>query len=536
MGKTMEKKKLTIGLVVLLVIVAGVGYTVFYETPDEETEVVEEQHLVVGTTDTARTLDPADSYDTFGSRILKNTGNTLIGYEPGTDNLEGMIAEDWEIKEDGEIYNFELRDDVTFQNGEEVTAEDVKFSIERSRDLGGMPSSLLENVDEVEIVDDHEINIHLKEPSITFLPVMAYTVATVVPEGEYPYPENPEEVDDDEKFTDDVMSTGPYELVEWEPEERVVLEENEDYWGEQPHAEEVEVVVYDSSEELKQALEDDEVDLVYRELDPMEREQVREIEEIDYKDFESLSIDFLVLDVTQEPLDDERVRQAIAYAVDRDEINQEIYRGEQTPVHSLVPEGMMAHKPVFEEQYGTGNNVEEARDLLEEAGYSEENPLEIELWTPEQDLRIETVETIKEQIENTDMAEVETGVEEWDEFQERMGADIAFHIIGWEPDFYDPDNFLTPFLETDSAAFLGSHYSEEEMDQMLDEQLQIIDYEERTEKLEEIQDKLAEDVPYIPLTQSEQFSAFQPSIDEDSVELGPVQIFRYYTIRKDHWE
>ena len=531
----MDKKNVVIGLVVLI-IVAAVGYMVIQTEEDTPTDVDEEQKLVVGTTDTARTLDPADSYDTFGSRLLKNTGNTLVGYEPGTDNLEGKLAVDWNIEEEGEIYNLELRDDVYFHNGEHMTAEDVKFSLERARDLGGMPSSLLENMKDVEIVDDYEINIHLESPSITFLSVLAYTVATVVPEGEYPYPDDLEEIGEEEEiFSDEVVSTGAYELASWNPGESVRLVENEDYWGQQPHAEEVEILIYDNSEELRQALENGEIDIVYRELDPVDRELVRESEDLVHKEFESMSIDFLVLDVTQEPIADLNVRKAISYALDRDEINDEIYMGERLPLHSLVPEGMMAHKPVFEEQYGAGSDIEQARAMLEEAGYSEEDPLELTLWTPDSDLRIQTSEKIAEQLKRTDMAEIEVGVEDWDEFQERMGADIKFHIIGWEPDFFDPDNFLTPFLETSSAEFLGSHYSDEEMDQMLAEQIQIIDYDERVEKLENIQEKLAGDVPYLPLLQAEQFASFQEDVDEDSVELGPVQIFRYYTIRKEGW-
>ncbi len=533
----MDKKNIVIGVVVL-VIVAAVGYMVIQTLEETHTEVDEEQKLVVGTTDTARTLDPADSYDTFGSRILKNTGNTLVGYEPGTDSLEGKLAITWNIKEEGETYNLKLRDDVYFHNGEHMTAEDVKFSLERARDLEGMPSALLENMEGVEVVDDYEINIHLKNPSITFLSVLAYTVATVVPEGEYPYPEDLEDIEEEDEteiFSDDVISTGAYELASWNPGESVRLVENENYWGQQPHAEEVEILIYENSEELRQALENGEIDIVYRELDPVDREIVRESDDLIHKEFESMSIDFLVLDVTQEPIADLNVRKAISYALDRDEINEEIYMGERLSLHSLVPEGMMAHKPVFKEQYGAGSDIEQARAMLEESGYSEEEPLEISLWTPESDLRIQTSEKIKEQLERTDMAEVEVGVEEWGEFQERMGTDIKFHIIGWEPDFFDPDNFLTPFLETSSAEFLGSHYSDEEMDQMLAEQIQIIDYDERVEKLEIIQDKLAEDIPYLPLLQTEQFASFQEDVDDDSVELGPVQIFRYYTIRKEGW-
>ncbi len=462
-----------------------------------------------------------------------------MGHEPGTDELETKIATDYSIEEGGEVYNFELREDVVFHNGEQMTAEDVKFSLERARDLEGMPSSLVADIEEVEVIDDYELNIHLENPSIPFLSKLAYTVAGILPEGEYPYPENGEEVEDAEKFRNETLvASGPYEVVDWQPGELVVFEENEDYWGDQPEAERVEVKIYDSSEELQNAVEEDDIDLAYRSFQPSQIEQLDANEEIESKTFESPEIRYMVFDAAEGPYEDVNARRGFAYAIDREEINQEVYLGERHPLYSMVPSGMWSHTPVFEEEYGVGQDLESAREQLQEAGYSEEEPLETTLWyTPSHygDLEVDLANKIAEQLEATDMVEVTVESEVWEDFTGRMGTDFDLHLLGWYPDFYDPDNYIAPFLQSEASGFIGSHYNDSEMDQMIGEQRQIIDMDERTEKLIDIQRKLGDEAPYVPLVQVEQYAAFQPEIDRESVTLGPVQIFRYYTIRKDGW-
>ncbi len=514
--------------ILLLVIVVALGGYLLYDY-EEIFEEIEDKELIVGTTDTATTLDPADSYDYFSSAILYNSLDTLVGYEPGTDELEGNIATDWEIEEGGEVYSFELRDDVYFQNGEHLTAEDVKFSLERARDLEGMPSSLVAGIDKVVVLNDYELEIHLENPSIPFLSKLAYTVAGIVPK-EY-YPEN-------EFRNESVIGSGPYEVVEWVPGERVVFEENEYYWGDSPEAERVEINILDSSEELKTAMDTGQLDLAYRTIKPTHMEELRLSENVETKSFESPEIRYIVLDAMKEPFDDVNARRGIAYAVDREEIVEEVYMNERYPLYSMVPSGMWSHQPVFEDVYGDYQDLDYATDELEEAGYSEEEPLEITLWyTPSHygDLEIDLANKLKEQLEMTGMIDVTVESEVWEKFTGRMGDDFKMHLLGWYPDFYDPDNYLSPFLQSEASSFIGSHYADEEMDQMLAEQRQIISHDERTDKFINIQEKLAEEAPYIPLVQGEQFAAFEPEIESESVRLGPVQIFRYYTIRKEDW-
>ncbi|MFW6142456.1 MAG: ABC transporter substrate-binding protein [Candidatus Saliniplasma sp.] len=517
------KKILTIFLALAMVSTA----VVFSGCVEDEGE---EQTLVVGTTDRATTLDPADSYDYFSSNILFNTVEQLIAYEPGTSEVTEGLAEDWEI-EDEVTYRFHLREGVTFHDGTEMTSSDVEFSLERARDLGGDPGFLLENIDDVEPVDDYEFIIHLERPESTFLTKLGYTVGAIVSEEAY--------VEDDFSATE-VVGTGPYELESWDQGEQIRLKAFDDYWGDQPYAKEVVVQLFEDSSQLHNAMDAGEIDVGYREFTPQQRNDLEEDESIQTKEVGSPYIRYIVNQVQEGEAADERVRQAFAYALDREAIDESIYEGTVEPLHSMVPNDMWGHKPSFEEEYGGGQNLEEARALLEDAGYSEEEPLEMDLhYTPSHygPLEDKLAQKVQEQFEDTDMIEVSLESAEWTRYTEDMvNGDMGVFLLGWYPDYFDPDGYISPFLTPSGGRSLGSFYNNTEMTEMIEAQQAIVDEDERTEILADIQDLLAEEAPYIPLYQGTSFAAYGEDVDGDSVILGPLQIFRYYTIKKEGWE
>ena len=527
--KNKYKKIISIFLVAAMVMmtVALSGCTQEEENGGEE----EVQELVVGTTDKATTLDPADCYDYFSSNVLFNTVETLISYEPGTTQVTGVLAEDWTISEDKLTYTFELVEGVTFHDGTEMTSSDVEFSLERARDLGGDPGFLLENIDDVEPVDDYTVKIHVKEPSTPFLTKLGYTVAAVVSEDAYP--------EDDFKPTE-IVGSGPYKLKEWKQGESVTFTEFEDYWGDQPYAKEVTVLIYGESAQLQNALTTGEIDVAYRAFTPLQKQSLIDDPDVQTKEVESPYIRYIVINVQNEPFTDKNVRKAIASSLDRSEIDETVYKGDVSPLFSMIPDGMWSYEPVFKEKYGEGASIEEAQAFLEEAGYSEDNPLEMNLHyttTHYGPLESDLAQIVKEQLEATDMISVTLQSAEWTRYTEDMvdGAMGCF-LLGWYPDYFDPDDYISPFLTTSGAKSLGSFYNDSHMNEMIKEEQRLVEQSERTEVFKDIQDQLAEDCPYIPIYQGTSFAAFGPDVDEDSVILGPVQIFRYYLIKKEGWE
>lgn len=267
---------------------------------------------VIGTTDSVTTLDPANCYEYFSSEMLFNTMNRLTGYEPGTSNLVPDLAKDWEINKDATKYTFPLRKGIKFQNGDEMTAEDVKFSLERAINLNGKPSFLLGNIDSVSVVDDYTVELDLKKPSSLIPSKLAYTVGSIVPKGEYKA----------NKFQPEkAIGTGPYKIDEWKKGAYITLTENENYYGEKPYAEKIKFLFYKKSSQLKMALNGGTLDIAYRQFQPLQRQALRENDDVEVKKAPSPSIRYLVLNVQEKPTKQIGVRKAIAYAQHTDKID-----------------------------------------------------------------------------------------------------------------------------------------------------------------------------------------------------------------------
>lgn len=511
---------LSLALAIVMMAVAFSGCT------EEESN---KQKLVVGTTDKVTTLDPADCYDYFSSNVLFNTCEQLIGYKPGTTQVKGVLAKDWSVSEDKLTYTFQLREGVKFHDGTEMTSSDVEFSLERARDMGGDPGFLIENIKDVETDGDYTVHIHLNHKSSPFITKLAYTVASIVSEESY---------NTNEFMPKKVVGTGPYKLKKWKAGERVTLKAFEDYWGDQPYAKEVTVMIYGESTNLQNSLTTGDIDVGYRSFTPLQKHSLQDNSKIPTKEVASPYIRYLVINVQKSPFKDKNVRQAIACAVDRKNIDETVYKGDAEELYSMIPNNMWGHKSVFE-RYGNAN-ISGAKSLLKEAGYSEDNKLKMNLhyttthYGPNEK---NLAPVIKSQLEETGMVDVTLKSAEWSRYTEDMVAgDMGCFLLGWYPDYFDPDDYISPFLSTSGAKSLGSFYNKTEMNNLIQEEQGLVDQGKRTEVFSEIQDILAEDCPYIPLFQRTQFTAFRKDVDSDSVILGPVQIFRYYKIKKDGWE
>ncbi|OKY77510.1 MAG: ABC-type transport system, periplasmic component [Candidatus Methanohalarchaeum thermophilum] len=487
---------------------------------------------VIGTTDSVTTLDPANCYEYFSSEMLFNTMDRLTGYKPGTSELVPVLAKDWEANKDTTKYTLPLREGVKFQNGNEMLAEDVKFSLERAINLEGKPAFLLGNIDSVNVVDDYTVELDLKSPSSLIPSKLAYTVGSIVPKEEY---------NKNEFQPEDAMGTGPYQIDDWQKGSYITLVENEEYWGDSPFAETIKFKFYKKSSQLKMALNGGELDAAYRQFQPLQRQALRENEEVETKSAPSPSIRYLVLNVQKSPTKQIGVRKAIAYAINRNEIDEQVYAGSVEPLYSMVPKGMWSHEQVFKQKYGTGSNIEEAQAQLEEAGYSKDNPLEMNLWYTTRHygpLEGELATTLKKQIEETEMVDVTLQSSGWGTYASDLDSGkMRLFLLGWYPDYIDPDDYIgSPFLSESGSKSTGSFYANDQAQELINQEKSITDREERTEIFKELQNMCANDIPLLPLFQKKQFSAFQPHIKKESFIMGPAQIFRGNLLNSENWE
>lgn len=333
--------------------------------------------ITIGTISQPRTIDPADSYELSSIMVIYNLGETLYTYKLGTTELIPQLATEMPtVSEDGLTYTVPIREGVTFHDGTALNAEAMAFSLERFMTNGGKPSFLLaDTIETVEATGDYELKITLKEPFSAFPALLAFPGACAVSPEAYEIGEG--------KFTpDNLIGTGPYRLTKF-ASDSLQLEAFENYWGEKPKNQGIDLQIYPTNPaNLFNAFRTQAVDVAYQSLSAEQIEQLQKDAEAgkgQVIENPGTAIAFMALNVNTEFVKQKPVRQAIATVLDRQLLNQRILKGQGDPLYSLIPKTFEASQPVFQERYGEPN-AEAAQKLLQEAGFSAENPVTVEVW------------------------------------------------------------------------------------------------------------------------------------------------------------
>ncbi|WP_442915713.1 ABC transporter substrate-binding protein [Leucobacter sp. UCMA 4100] len=273
-------------------------------------------------------------------------------------NQEGeivpLLASGWEVSDDRATYTFTLNDGVTFSNGAPFTAEDVKFSFERVQsDWVTTLKGKMDVVESVEVLSDTEVAVHLSRPSNQWLFDLATPVGAIF---------TPDGVDD---LANAPVGTGPYEVASWAPNEKIVLDTRDDYWGDAPKVEQVTLRYFADATATTNALQTGDVDAVANLqapelLDAFENNDAFTVTEGTSSGEVSLSLNNRV-----EPFDDVRVRQAVLYAIDEQAIIDTAWSGYGTTVATYA----VPTDPYYEDLNDVyPHDPEKARELLAEAG------------------------------------------------------------------------------------------------------------------------------------------------------------------------
>ncbi|CAI1493246.1 ABC-type dipeptide transport system, periplasmic component [Thermococcus nautili] len=486
----------------------------------------EKDTIIIGVTDKVTDLDPANAYDFYTWEVLNNVMEGLVKYKPGTLEIEPALAESWEVNKDSTVWTFHLRKDAKFADGTPLTAKDVVRSINRVMTIKGDPSWLVTSfVEKVEAKDDYTVVFYLKHPTAYFLALL-----TTPPY----FPVSPKY--DNDKIDSDATygGVGPYKIVKWVRDQELVLEANPYYYGPQPKTKKIIIKFYNDASTMRLALQNGEIDVAWRTLRPTDIKSLKESGKFNVIEVPGGFIRYVCLNTKIDPTKEVKVRQALAAAVDRNEISKIVYQGTVEPLYSLIPNGMWSHLDVFKEKYGDGN-IELAKKLLSEAGYSESNPLQITLWyTPTHygDTEASLAQVLKSEWEKTGMIKVTIKSAEWNTYTDyaRKGQ-MMVYLLGWYPDYLDPDDYTTPFLDSDANGWAGTGYENPTVNELLRKAQTITDQNERAKLYEQVQQILAQDVPYIPLVQGKLFVVTQKNVK--GVVIGPDMIFRYSTLYKE---
>ena len=257
----------------------------------------------------------------------------------------------------------------------------------------------------------------------------------------------------------------------------------------------------------------------------------------------SALIRYLVLNVTQPPLDRLEVRQAIAAAIKRSLLQERVFLNQASPLFSLIPETVTASIPTFKDEYGDGD-TERAIALLKDAGFTPEAPAQTTLWHASSNARGELIaNTLKASLEadleglfQLDLQSVEAATL----FANLDKGSYPMVLLSWAPDFLDPDNYLQPFVACDRAeggvcvegsTFAhGSFFDDSTINQLVRAQRQEADAAARTQLLEQVQVEIAKQVPFIPLVQGVDYAFGTPTIS--GLSIGASQSIQFWRLQR----
>jgi peptide/nickel transport system substrate-binding protein len=528
---------LAIAMVGLLVLAGCTG-----TAPRRGAEGGQGSAIVIGTTDTITSLDPGRAYEYLSINVLWNTMGQLLHYRADSAELVPDLAASMpQVSADGRTYTFTLKSGLTYADGTKLTARDFLHAIQRnSGRIGateGDTAFLIYDSAKVDVrnssaPNDTTLVIKLTQPVVFFPKVSVFPNFAPLPRSKYT----------DQRFveptgpTDNLpVSSGPYMITEYRQGESMRLEKNPNYKG--AHVAQNEAVVlkfFKTSASLKAAVERGEVDVAYRTFTPGEWNDLEGRSSVRTSEAPLPSpLRFLAFHVPT--VGQEAVRQAIAQLIDREEINRVVFEGTYTPAYSIVPSTLQGSKASFQERYGTAPNVQAAQQLLRTAGFSPTNKLRIPLWFNSDghygDTEDELATILEAQLERSGLVEVTLQSKPWVAYKAdfRQGLYPLF-LIGWFPDYLDTDNYLSPFLTEGGARAFGTYYRSATAEALIAQEQQDSNVQTRTETFHQLQDLVAEEVPFIPLVTGSAQVAYKPGTK--GVILSPSQLFPYWTLQR----
>lgn len=404
------------------------------------------------------TLDPHKVQDGDTIDLLQQVYEGLVGWS--TDNRpEGYLAEKWELSPDNMTYTFTLKANAKFHNGRQVTADDVKWSFERTAnsklaspvsdaylsDIVGFSDKFAgraQEVSGVKVVDPSHVSITIKAPNRTFLGKLTYLAAAVVPKESFP-------MDTEVSDLKQMIGTGPFKMKSYQPNQLVVLEANKDYHGGAPKIQTIERWVVGDAVTRLNKFKNGELDLIQ-----LERQDIAGLQsDAKFKDqlqlFDRPSIYYVGLNqLMYGPFKDKRVRQAIAMGIDKQKIVNDLLGGINTVANAIVPPGVPGGGRADAKSFKY--DPEGAKKLLAEAGFPNGKglaPLTLTFREDRPDIKI-VAEAVAGQLKAIGI-EVKLQSMEWLAYLTKFNAKKqTFYHMRWAADYADAENFLSHMLAT----------------------------------------------------------------------------------------
>ncbi|WP_126424957.1 ABC transporter substrate-binding protein [Brevibacillus marinus] len=467
--------------------------------------------LIVGAEQEPVGFDPHKVPAASSVRIYALVYDSLTKLDENLNVVPGLASE-WSFSDDGKTITFKLRKGVTFHNGREMTAEDVKYSFERilNPDTGSIAKSYFSSIETIETPDPYTVVFKLKYPDSAFIANSSSAYASIVAK----------EVGDLNK---EAVGTGPFMLDTVESGQYVLLKKNPNYFIEgQPGVDAIKFQIMKDEAERLAALRAGRIDIAQVSADFAK--VLKDAPGITVKSYQSMEYSYLGINVKQQPFDDPRVRQAISYAVDRSAIVEVVWKGEASLTGPIAPaQTAWALDTSRYPSYQT--NVEKAKELLKEAGYPNGFETVLETASTYPDM-VETAQVLQQQLQQIGIKTTINQLE-WGNYIERWKSKEMSLLVGRNTSGIDPDRSMRFFFHTEGSANVWN-YSNPQYDQLVQKALEATDPAERKSLYEEAQILLVEDAPNLFLASPKNFYA----VSEKVVGFEPSAAGEVYALVK----
>jgi peptide/nickel transport system substrate-binding protein len=487
--------------------------------------------LVYGTTEKITDIDNASTWDFHTWEYFQNISAGLLTYKLGSSALVPALAEKYTVNKAGDEYTFTLRKGLKFSNGDPLDAAAVKWTIDRVIALKGDPVSLVTDyVASVTVADPLTVVFKLKGPTGYFPALIASP----------PYfPQDPKVFPVDKIVSDPsglpggkFVGSGPYVLTSYKRDQEAVFDINPNYYGTKGKVDRVIIRYFADATTMKLALDKGDIDLAFKTLNPADIAAEQKNTNVKTFKLDGAFIRYVAFETSEGVFKDKTLRQAFAYLINRPDINQKVYLGENAPLYSMIPSGMQYRYPTFK-TLGDGN-VAKAEALLTKAGYTKDKPFEFDLWYTTShygDAEVNQAEVLKSQLEKTSLVKVTLKTAEWATYKQQWDKkQMPVFLLGWYPDYIDPDDFSAVFTSTEASKGNGVYFSNKAWDDLFVTERTSADPKVRDAAFKKVQDLWIDDVPTIPLWQGSLYIFTKKNVTNVATNASMLLLYDQFTL------
>jgi peptide/nickel transport system substrate-binding protein len=473
--------------------------------------------LIVLTPNDTQTLDPAVNYDFSGGFFLLNCYEGLIKAEGSQESkIVPSLAESWEVSEDGITYTFHLRKDVKFHDGTPMDAEAVKYSFERMLAMNMGAVANFTSIDKIEVVDAQTVNFILKAPFSSFLSALTSMWGPVIVS---PSAVKANEVNNDwgqAWLAENTAGTGPYKVEKWERNQQLTLVRNPDYWGGwgDKYLDKIIIRFVPETTTMRLMIEKGDADIAVGMSSNEDLDALEQTPNVVVEEFAAMSIREVRINTTKKPLDDVRVRQALAYSFDYDQAANGILGGHAIRMDSVTAKGVAGY---FKPSFTYTKDLEKAKSLLAEAGYADGGFSLDYIWLSGLDVDRQIGEMWQADLKQLgiDLKIQEMPLNTWWEAQGNPETAPQMMMGQWGLDYADATSQIWVMYYSGNFPPNGSnyyYYKNEQVDKLLEQARSEMDSTKRDEAYRQAVEMIYTDSPEVWAVQTNERIALRSNV------------------------